>query len=78
VQILRRVDGSFAQLLPNCRSLLIVDACLRIGYTTILLGTLGYFGLGLAPESPRRTRQNRHRSPADPQPAAICRGAPPS
>ena len=31
---------------------MIVDACLRIGYTTILLGTLGFFGLGLAPESP--------------------------
>ena len=26
--------------------------CLRIGYTTILLGALGYFGLGMPPESP--------------------------
>ncbi len=40
------------EILPNARGPLIVDACLRIGYTTILLGTLGYFGLGLAPESP--------------------------
>jgi peptide/nickel transport system permease protein len=40
------------EVLPNARGPLIVDACLRIGYTTILLGTLGYFGLGLAPESP--------------------------
>jgi len=40
------------EILPNTRGPLIVDACLRIGYTTILLGTLGYFGLGLAPESP--------------------------
>jgi peptide/nickel transport system permease protein len=40
------------RVLPNARGPLIVDVCLRIGYTTILLGTLGYFGLGLAPESP--------------------------
>ena len=40
------------EMLPNARGPLIVDTCLRIGYTTILLGTLGYFGLGLAPESP--------------------------
>ncbi|WP_028032759.1 ABC transporter permease [Chelativorans sp. J32] len=40
------------EILPNARGPLIVDACLRVGYTTILLGTLGYFGLGLAPESP--------------------------
>ena len=26
--------------------------CLRVGYTTILLGALGYFGLGMPPESP--------------------------
>jgi peptide/nickel transport system permease protein len=39
------------EILPNARGPLIVDACLRIGYTTILLGTLGFFGLGLAPES---------------------------
>ena len=38
--------------LPNARGPLIVDFCLRIGYTTILLGTLGFFGLGLTPESP--------------------------
>lgn len=40
------------EVLPNARGPLIVDFCLRIGYTTILLGTLGFFGLGLAPESP--------------------------
>ena len=39
-------------ILPNARGPLIVDFCLRIGYTTILLGTLGFFGLGLPPESP--------------------------
>ena len=40
------------EILPNARGPLIVDFCLRIGYTIILLGTLGFFGLGLAPESP--------------------------
>ncbi|MBL3568739.1 peptide ABC transporter permease [Rhodovulum sulfidophilum] len=40
------------EILPNARGPLLVDFCLRIGYTTILLGTLGFFGLGLAPESP--------------------------
>lgn len=40
------------EILPNARGPLIVDSCLRVGYTTILLGTLGYFGLGMAPESP--------------------------
>jgi len=39
------------EILPNARGPLIVDFCLRIGYTTILLGTLGFFGLGLSPES---------------------------
>ena len=40
------------EILPNVRGPLLVDFCLRIGYTTILLGTLGFFGLGLSPESP--------------------------
>ena len=40
------------EILPNVRGPLIVDFCLRIGYTTILLGTLGFFGLGLESESP--------------------------
>jgi len=40
------------EILPNARGPLIVDFCLRIGYTTILLGTLGFFGLGISSESP--------------------------
>ena len=40
------------EILPNARGPLIVDFCLRVGYTTILLGTLGFFGLGVSPESP--------------------------
>ncbi|GES46018.1 ABC transporter permease [Rhizobium dioscoreae] len=40
------------ELLPNCRSLLIIDACLRIGYTIITIGILGFLGLGLPPPNP--------------------------
>ena len=40
------------EILPNARGPLIVDFCLRIGYVTILLGTLGFFGLGISSESP--------------------------
>ncbi|MER9363235.1 ABC transporter permease [Mesorhizobium sp. M0500] len=40
------------EILPNARGPLIVDGCLRVGYITIALGTLGYFGLGVPPESP--------------------------
>ena len=35
------------EILPNARGPLIVDFCLRIGCTTILLGTLGFLALGL-------------------------------
>ena len=38
------------EILPNARGPLIVNSCLRIGYTTILLGALGYFGLGMPPK----------------------------
>jgi peptide/nickel transport system permease protein len=40
------------ELLPNCRGMLIVDACLRIGYTIITIGILGFLGLGLPPPNP--------------------------
>ena len=30
------------EILPNARGPLIVDSCLRVGYVTILLGTLGF------------------------------------
>ena len=40
------------ELLPNCRGPLIVDGALRIGYTTIAIGALGFIGLGLPPPDP--------------------------
>ena len=46
------------EILPNARGPLIVDACLRIGYTTILLGTLGFFGLGVSPRAPTGARRS--------------------
>ncbi len=48
------------EILPNARGPLIVDTSLRIGYTTILLGTLGLFrprhGARKAPTGARRSR----------------------
>ena len=40
------------EILPNARGPLIVDACLRMGYTTIAIGVLGFLGLGLPPPDP--------------------------
>ncbi len=42
----------FVELLPNCRGPLITDFCLRIGYTIITIGILGFLGLGLPPPDP--------------------------
>ncbi len=40
------------EILPNARGPLIVDFCLRLGYVTITIGTLGFLGLGLPPPDP--------------------------
>jgi len=40
------------EVLPNCRGPLITDFCLRLGYTTITIGTLGFLGLGIPPPAP--------------------------
>ena len=42
----------FAEILPNARGPLIVDACMRMGYTIIAIGVLGFLGLGLPPPDP--------------------------
>ncbi len=41
-----------AEILPNARGMLIVDACMRMGYTIIAIGVLGFLGLGLPPPDP--------------------------
>lgn len=40
------------EILPNARGPLIVDLCLRTGYTIIQIGVLGFLGLGLQPPTP--------------------------
>lgn len=42
----------FVEILPNVGAPLVVDLCLRSGYTVILIGTLGFLGLGLPPPTP--------------------------
>jgi peptide/nickel transport system permease protein len=52
---LRRESALFimiVEVLPNCRGPLITDFCLRLGYTTIMIGTLGFLGLGIPPPAP--------------------------
>jgi len=39
-------------ILPNATGPLVVDACLRLGYVAITIGTLGFLGLGLPPPTP--------------------------
>ena len=41
-----------AEILPSARGPLVVDFCLRIGYTIITIGILGFLGLGLPPPDP--------------------------
>jgi len=40
------------EILPNALGPLIVDVCLRLGYVTIIIGVLGFLGLGLPPPTP--------------------------
>ena len=40
------------EILPNARGPIVVDACLRLGYTTVAITTLTFLGLGLRPPDP--------------------------
>jgi peptide/nickel transport system permease protein len=40
------------EILPNARGPLIVEMCLRMGYTIITIGVLGFLGIGLPPPDP--------------------------
>jgi len=44
----------FVEILPNARGPLIVDMCLRTGYNIIIIGVLGFLGIGLPPPDPDR------------------------
>ncbi|MGH6815829.1 MAG: ABC transporter permease [Hyphomicrobiaceae bacterium] len=41
-----------AEILPNARGPLLVDFFLRLGYTVIAIGVLGFLGVGLPPPDP--------------------------
>ena len=40
------------EILPNARGPLIVDMCLRTGYNVVIIGALGFLGIGLPPPHP--------------------------
>jgi peptide/nickel transport system permease protein len=40
------------EILPNARGPLVVDMCLRTGYNVIIIGALGFLGIGLSPPDP--------------------------
>lgn len=40
------------EMLPNMRAPLLVDGCLRLGYTVVAITTLTFLGLGLQPPQP--------------------------
>jgi peptide/nickel transport system permease protein len=40
------------EILPNARGPLIVDVCLRTGYNVVIIGVLGFLGIGLPPPDP--------------------------
>ena len=40
------------ELLPNATSVLLVEFALRAGYAPVLIGSLGFLGLGFAHQPP--------------------------
>jgi peptide/nickel transport system permease protein len=42
----------FVEILPNARGPLTVDLFLRLGFTTVTIGALGFLGVGLPPPDP--------------------------
>jgi len=40
------------EILPNLSGPIIADACIRVGYAVITIGSLGFLGLGLPPPTP--------------------------
>jgi peptide/nickel transport system permease protein len=51
-----RGEGTFyimlVEILPNAKGPMLVDFFLRLGYTTIAIGVLGFLGVGLPPPDP--------------------------
>jgi len=42
----------FREILPNTSGPIIVDACIRVGYAVMAVGSLGFLGLGIPPPTP--------------------------
>lgn len=40
------------EILPNVSGPIITDACIRVGYAVITIGSLGFLGLGIPPPTP--------------------------
>lgn len=40
------------EILPNVSGPIIVDACIRVGYAVMAIGSLGFLGLGIPPPTP--------------------------
>ena len=40
------------EILPNVTGPIIVDACIRVGYAVMAIGSLGFLGLGIPPPTP--------------------------
>lgn len=40
------------EILPNARGPIIVEMCLRMGFTIVMIGILGFLGIGLPPPHP--------------------------
>lgn len=47
-----RLRIMLVEILPNAKGPIIVDACLRLGYTVVAITTLTFLGLGLQPPDP--------------------------
>jgi peptide/nickel transport system permease protein len=48
----RRGYIMFREILPNVTGPVIADACIRIGYAVMWIGSLGFLGLGVPPPTP--------------------------
>ena len=42
----------FVEILPNARGPLVVEMCLRMGFSIVTIGILGFLGIGLPPPNP--------------------------
>ncbi len=42
----------FREILPNVSGPIIADACIRVGYAVMAIGSLGFLGLGIPPPTP--------------------------